>query len=180
MENEYRRGYDLPLTEKKWMFWLALAAMSLMIFNIERSLLDMGGELAWIMRLFYPLMFLVVAQEFINCFGRLHLVYEGIAITIFGRTLRQFPREEIRFLGGVRYSHKGNVHEWICVCDRFLEEKYLRRYAGSLRRQLGFHRRDILLIEWSPERLDKLMQMYPQAPWCDLSDKKKLDAERGV
>ena len=48
----------------------------------------------------------------------------------------------------------------------------------SLNRALGFPRKDILLIEWSPERLELLLQMYPGVPWCALSDKKKLDAER--
>ena len=54
------------------------------------------------------------------------------------------------------------------------------RYADSMRRLFGFRRMDILLIEWSPERLDMLMEIYPQAPWTGLSDKKILDAERGV
>ena len=58
--------------------------------------------------------------------------------------------------------------------------KFLLRYADSLRRQLGFPRKDIHLIEWSPERLEMLMEMYPGVPWCDLSDKKKLDAERNA
>ena len=61
-----------------------------------------------------------------------------------------------------------------------MARKYLIRYVASPRCQFGIPRKDILLVEWSPERLDMLMEMYPGVPWCDLSDKKKLDAERGV
>ena len=56
----------------------------------------------------------------------------------------------------------------------------LLRYSASIRSQFGFFRRDILLIEWSPERLELLLQMYPGVPWVDLTEKKKLDAERGI
>ena len=61
-----------------------------------------------------------------------------------------------------------------------MAKKYLLRCALSVRSELGFPNRDILLIEWSPERLELLLEMYPGVPWCDLSDKKKLDAERKV
>ena len=205
--DEYRRGFDLPLTMRKWEFWLILVVLPLFIFKIEDRLQDMDGVFPWIMRLFfYLLMFLIVASEFIQYFGKLHLVPEGIAVTLFGKTIRQFPRENIRFLGGIVYRKKSTAYKWICVCAMTMEElavemerqtpkmlrngrsrpgwaedmagKFLLRYADSLRRQLGFLRKDIHLIEWSPERLEMLMEMYPNVPWCDLSDKKKLDAER--
>ena len=206
--DEYRRGYELPLTRKKWEFWLLLVMVPVFVCYVEWQCLDSGftaGQ-TWAIRSFYLLLVPLLASEFVNYFGRLHLVSEGIAITLFGKTLRQFPRERIRFLGGVCYRRKSREYKWICVCDRSMEElaeeqerktakllqnsrtrpgwieemagKYLYRYADSLRRQFGFPRRDILLIEWSPERLDKLMQMYPQAPWTDLTDQKTLDAER--
>ena len=49
-----------------------------------------------------------------------------------------------------------------------------------MRRTLGFPRKDILLIEWSPERLRMIQDMYPGVPWTDLTDKKVLDAERKI
>ena len=136
-------------------------------------------------------------------------IYEAmIDIALFGKTIRQFPRENIRFLGGIVYMKKSTGCKWICVCAMSMEElaiemerqtpkmlrngrsrpgwaedmagKFLLRYADSLRRKLGFPRKDIHLIEWSPERLEMLMEMYPGVPWCDLSDKKKLDAERNA
>ena len=209
MENEYRRGYDLPITEKKWEFWLSLVIYPLFTLWLESQIRDMSLDgSVWLLRSFHLWLLLFVALEFINCFGELHLVSEGIAITLFGKTLRRFPREKIRFLGGVRYSRKSREYRWICVCDRSMEElaeeqarktpkmfqnsrtrpgwaedmagKYLICYVASMRRQLGLPRKDILLIEWSPERLRMIQDMYPGVPWTDLTDKKVLDAERKI
>ena len=208
--DEYRRGYDLPLTHRRWEFWLLLAVVPVIICYFEWRCIDSGltpGQ-TWIMRSLYLLLAVLVASKFVSCFGHLHLVPEGIAVTLFGKTLRRFPRENIRFLGGVWYRHKSQEYQWICVCDRSMEElaeererkaakmlrnsrtrsdwaedmagKYLHRYVASVSRQFGIPRKDILLIEWSPERLDMLMDMYTGVPWCDLSDKKKLDAERNA
>ena len=209
MENEYRRGYDLPITEKKWEFWLTLVIYPLFTLWLESQIRDMSLDgSVWLLRSFHLWLLLFVALEFINCFGELHLVSEGSAITLFGKTLRRFPREKIRFLGGVRYSRKSREYRWICVCDHSMEElaeeqerktpkmfqnsrtrpgwaedmagKYLIRYVASMRRQLGLLRKDILLIEWSPERLRMIQDMYPGVPWTDLTDKKVLDAERKI
>ena len=38
----------------------------------------------------------------------------------------------------------------------------------------------LLLIEWSPERLQMLLDMYPGVPWVDLTENKALDAERNA
>ena len=210
MTDQMGRGYELPLTEKKWQFWMVLAMTPLLIGFFEWSIrvAGMNGWGSWLLRSVDILWFVVVAWEFVYRFGKLHLVPEGIAITVFGSTLRRFPREHIRFLGGVHYSYKGTACQWICVCTRSMYElaeeqerktakmfrnarsrpdwaedmagKYLMRYVDSMRRLFGFLQKDILLIEWSPERLDMLLEMYPGVPWCDLSDKKKLDAERKI
>ena len=193
MENEYRRGYDLPITEKKWEFWLSLVIYPLFTLWLESQIRDMSLDgSVWLLRSFHLWLLLFVALEFINCFGELHLVSEGIAITLFGKTLRRFPREKIRFLGGVRYSRKSREYRWICVCDHSMEElaeeqerktpkmfqnsrtrpgwaedmagKYLIRYVASMRRQLGLPRKDILLIEWSPERLRMIRICTPVFP----------------
>ena len=208
MENETKRGYDLPLTKEKWQFWTLLVLLPLFLLAMEWRCKNSGfgpGAMATV-RCAYLLFLGPIVLEFINHFGKLHLVPEGIAITIFGRTIRRFPRENIRFLGGIAYARKSRAYKWICVCcrSRYLlaaeqenktpkmfrdartlpgwEEnmagKYLRRYATSDARGMGIMRKDILLIEWSPERLDMMLKMYPQAPWTDLTDGKVLDAER--
>ena len=206
--NEQRRGYDLPLVTHKGRFWVILAVICLLVFNLEWGFRWDGSEAAWIMRLMYPLLALAVALEFVSDFSRLHLVPEGIAVTLFGKTLRQIPRQDIRFFGGFIGTKHSRFSKNLAVCTRSMEElaeeqerktpKMLRnartrpgwaedqvgqlllRYSTSIRSQFGFFRKDILLIEWSPERLELLLQMYPGVPWVDLTEKKKLDAERGI
>ena len=211
MQNEEtRRGYDLPLTKNKWQFWMVLAMTPLLIGFIELGIrvAGMNGLGSWLLRSVDIMWFVVVAWEFVYCFGKLHLVTEGIAITVFGSTLRRFPREHIRFLGGMHDSYRGTACQWICVCTRSMYElaeeqerrtpkmfrdaptlpgwtesmarKFLWSYAESLNRALGFPRKDILLIEWSPERLELLLDMYPGVPWTDLTEDRALDAERNV
>ena len=211
MQNEEtRRGYDLPLTKNKWQFWMVLAMTPLLIGFIELGIrvAGMNGCCSWLLRSVDIMWFVVVAWEFVYCFGKLHLVTEGIAITVFGSTLRRFPREHIRFLGGVHDSYRGTACQWICVCTRSMYElaeeqerrtpkmfrdgralpdwtesmarKFLLSYANSLNRALGFPRKDILLIEWSPERLELRRDMYPGVPWSDLTEDKSLDAERNA
>ena len=206
MENELRRGYDLPLVAHKGRFWIILVVMCLLVFNLEWGFRRGGSEAAWIMRLIYPLLALAVVLEFISDFSKLHLVHEGIAVTLFGKTLRQIPRQDLRFFGGFIGTKHSRFSKNLAVCTHSMEElaeeqerktpqmlrnartrsdwaedlagQLLLRYSTSIRSQFGFFRRDILLIEWSPERLELLLEMYPGVPWCDLSDKKKLDAER--
>ena len=206
MENEYRRGYDLPLVTHKGRFWVILVVLCLLVFNLEWGFRRDGSEAAWIMRLIYPLLALAVVLEFVSDFSKLHLVHEGIAVTLFGKTLRQIPRQDLRFFGGFIATKHSRFSKNLAVCTHSMEElaeeqerktpqmlrnartrpgwaedmagKYLIRYVASPRCQFGIPRKDILLVEWSPERLDMLLEMYPGVPWCDLSDKKKLDAER--
>ncbi len=207
MNEETRRGYDLSLVTQKGRFWFVLAVICLLVFSLEWDFRMDGSESAWIMRLTYPLLALAVVLEFVRDFSKLHLVREGIAVTLFGKTLRRIPRQDIRFIGGFIGTKHSRFARNIAICTRSMEElaeeqerktpKMLRnartrpgwaedlvrqmliRYSTSIRSQLGFFRRDILLIEWSPERLELLLEMYPGVPWVDLTEKKKLDAERG-
>ena len=204
--NETRRGYDLPLVTHQGRFWIILVVMCLLVFNLEWGFRRGGSEAAWIMRLIYPLLALAVGLEFVSDFSKLHLVHEGIAVTLFGKTLRQIPRQDLRFFGGFIGTKHSRFSKNLAVCTHSMEAlaeeqqrktpqmlrnartrsdwaedmagKCLIRYSTSIRSQFGFPRKDILLVEWSPERLELLMEMYPGVPWCDLSDKKKLDAER--
>ena len=185
MSEETRRGYDLSLVTQKGRFWVILVVICLLVFNLEWGFRRDGFEAAWIMRLMYPLLALAVVLEFVSDFSRLHLVSEGIAVTLFGKTLRQIPVQAIRFFGGFIGTKHSRFPKNLTVCTRSMEElaeeqerktpKMLRnartrpgwaedqagqlllRYSTSIRSQYGFFRRDILQIEWSPERLDMLL-----------------------
>ena len=210
MENEYRRGYDLPVTENKLQVLLLFVLEIVISAYIWGDMVKSGCNLftcitggAIILILGY-----VLVMELGRGFAKLHIVPEGIAVTLFGKTLRQVPREDIAFFGGFIGTKHSRFSKNLAVCTCSMEalaekeeqktdkmfrnartrpgwtedmaKKYLLRCAASFRSGLGLPHRDILLIEWSPERLELLMEMYPGVPWCDLSDKKKLDAERGV
>ena len=208
MENELRRGYDLPLTENKLLllllFVLEIVISAYICGDMVKSGFDLftcftGGVIILILGY-------VLVMELGRGFAKLHIVPEGIAVTLFGKTLRQIPRQDLRFFGGFIGTKHSRFSKNLAVCTCSMEalaekeeqktdkmfrnartrpgwtedmaKKYLLRCALSVRSELGFPNRDILLIEWSPERLALLLEMYPGVPWCDLSDKKKLDAQR--
>ena len=206
--DEYRRGFDLPLTENKLLVLLLAAIVTTASIFLWGDMVESGFDLfscfacgAITLILCYVLM-----MEAGRGFAKLHIVPEGIAVTLFGKTLRQIPVEEMLFFGGFIGTRKGRYPKNIAVCTCSMEtlaekeeqktdkmfrnsrtrpgwaedmaKKYLLRCAGDFRGQLVLPNRDVLLLEWSPERLEMLMEMYPGVPWCDLSDKKKLDAER--
>ena len=64
MENEYRRGYDLPITEKKWEFWLTLVIYPLFTLWLESQIRDMSLDgSAWLLRGFHLWLLLFVALD---------------------------------------------------------------------------------------------------------------------
>ena len=69
--DEFRRGYDLPLTEKKWQFWLVVAMTPLLIGYVEWSIrvAGMNGWGSWLLRSVDLLWFVVVAVEFVYRFA---------------------------------------------------------------------------------------------------------------
>ena len=210
MENRYRRGYELPLTENKLLLLLLFVLEIIISAFLWGDIVESGFDLftcvtcgAIILILCY-----VLVMEVGRGFAKLHIVPEGIAVTLFGKTLRQIPQEKLAFFGGFIGTRHCRYPKNLAVCTCSMEaladkeeqktdkmfrnartrpgwaedmaRKYLLRCACSFCSELGFPNRDILLIEWSPERLDMLMEMYSDVPWCDLSDKKKLDAERKI
>ena len=206
--DEYRRGFDLPLTENKLLVLLLAAIVTTAMIFLWGDMVESGFDLfsCFACGAITLVLCYVLVMEAGRGFAKLHIVPEGIAVTLFGKTLRQIPVEEMLFFGGFIGTRKGRYPKNIAVCTCSMEtlaekeeqktdkmfrnsrtrpgwaedmaKKYLLRCAGDFRGQLGLPNRDVLLLEWSPERLEMLMEMYPNVPWCDLSDKKKLDAER--
>lgn len=195
-----RRGYDLPFS----------AEPGVQITFIAIGLLGIGGTV-WFAKsegvpflLAFAVLFLAIVLYYAGQLAsRLHIVPEGVAITLFGRTLRRFPAEKVRVIAAVRkYNNKGTHHDVIALCAYTLEEltelgkkhtpkllqngadlwhgetaaKYLWRRAESMKGELNLHKH-ILWLDWSPERLRLLREMYPQAQWLDCTQKKLFDAQ---
>lgn len=138
---------------------------------------------------------LMMAVIVVGHVSKLRIVPEGIAITLFGKEIRRVPAEQIRLLAGFRENTRKAAPMYLAVCSKTLEEfqewgqccqydepwegerviKYISRIPSVL---LTFHlHKEILLLDWSPERLSILRQMYPEAQWLDCTQKKVFDAQ---
>ena len=129
--------------------------------------------------------------------AKLHFVPEGIAVTLFGITLKRRSVSRIRLITAARYGDQ----EKIALCDYSLEELMARAYDSKSKRlreggegwsgewtyqylrqkhttgKGEFRDYRIYWIWWDPERLQALRSMYPQALWVDLSKDKIFDKQ---
>ena len=123
MVNETRRGYELPLTENKILVLLLMALEIVISAFLWGDMVKSGFALftcfycgAIILILAY-----VLAMELGRSFAKLHLVPEGIAVTLLGKTLRQIPREKIRFFGGFIGTRHCRYPKNLAVCTCSME-----------------------------------------------------------
>lgn len=151
-----------------------------------------------------PLAMLIVwiLYTVMELLAQLHIVPEGITVTLFGKTLRRFPADQIRFISGVRLCYRAYHKDLIAVCMYLPDElselwkkrtpkmfqnsrelypgenagKYLYRKGYSLSGEMNCQKR-ILWLDWSPERLEILRQMYPDAQWMDTTQKKIFEQQ---
>ena len=204
---ETGRGYDLPYavdTGTRLGIILVTAVCAVGCIFLFWWLLLPETLLDWTVTLVPALLMLVflTLPEAADLWAVLHIVPEGIAITLFGKTVRRFPAEQIRFLTAVPGNASSNRTDKIAVCDQTLEEltylgykttpKAFRiekpRWPGEFAESYLYHRsmtipgemnfmRKILWLDWAPERLQMLRQMYPDAQWLDCTQKKIFDAQ---
>lgn len=203
---EKNRGYTMPLLTKKskkdmrWALILLIPATILAGFLEYRDW--MSGKLEnpyeRIKAILYlsacVIAWLGLAGTWIT---KIHFVPEGIAVTLFGITLKRRPVERIRLITAVRYQDQDKI----ALCDYSLEElmarvydskpklfrdskqewpeewtyQYLRRKHTTGKGEFRDYR--IYWIWWDPERLQALRSLYPQAPWVDLSKDKIFDKQ---
>lgn len=202
-----RRGYDLPyaVVTGTRIGTLGVAVVcTVLCVIVFCSLIQPDTILDWIVTLapaLAMLIVLVLPEAAVLC-AVLHIVPEGIAITVLGKTVRRFPAEKIHFITAVSGSASRNRVDKIAVCEQTLEEltqlgykatpKIMRipnpRWAGEFAESYLYHRgmslsgelndmRKIIWLDWSPERLKLLLEMYPQAQWLDCTQKKLFDAQ---
>ena len=202
---EKGRGYSLPYAVDtgtrigQIVIWLVATALWTAYGVWEWSRNPEG----WVLLLPLPLLLLMMLQPLLECKAQLHLVPEGIAITLFGKTVRQFPAQSIRFLGVVPGNKNSDRLPKIAVCKYSLEEltalgkkhipnlfrtehevwhgefsgKYLiLRGTMSLSGELNLHRK-ILWLDWSPERLVILRKLYPDVQWLDCTRDQRFEKQ---
>jgi hypothetical protein len=124
--SETGRGYSLPYAVDKGVRIGTILVMSV-------CTIAAGALFAWMIwpKIWYDwlicflpvlLMLILFSSNVLELFAVLHIVPEGIAITLFGKTVRQFPAEEIRFLTAVPGNAASDRVNRIAVCDKTLEE----------------------------------------------------------
>ena len=204
--SETGRGYSLPYAVDKGVRIGTILVMSV-------CTIAAGALFAWMIwpQIWYDwlicflpvlLMLILFSSNVLELFAVLHIVPEGIAITLFGKTVRQLPAEEIRFLTAVPGNAASDRVNRIAVCDKTLEEltelgykttpKSMRiknpRWPGEFAESYLYHRsmtvpgemnfmRSILWLDWDPERLMLLKQMYPDAMWLDCTRDKIFEKQ---
>ena len=204
------KGYSMPFsTDKRRRILLfvclaALAAAWILVYDLKAVQDSFSPQERHILALFCIVLFIPCFLPFLpQCFGRVHFVPEGIAITLWGMTLRRFPAERIRFISGVPHNkNKLDSVDLMALCDYSLEEltelkkkrtprlfrngqefwpgewagRHLAGQVSSGRAFFQLHRR-ILWLEWDPERLEALLQLYPHARWLDCTKDKYFDQQ---
>ena len=205
--SETGRGYSLPYAVDRGtrVGLIAVTFFSAVLYAVFCGLLLKPDEPAdWAVTLIPAVLMVVLLTlpEVADLYATLHIAQEGIDITLFGRTLRQFPAEQIRFLSAVHGNASSNRTDKIAVSSKTLEDltelgykttpKSMRiknpRWPGEFAESYLYQRsmtvpgdmnfmRDILWLDWDPERLQILRQMYPDAQWLDCTQKKIFDAQ---
>jgi len=126
-------------------------------------------------------------------FVKLRFAPEGIAVTLFGITLKRHSAAQIRLITAVRYHDLDRI----ALCNYSLEELTTRAYYAKpalmrdsreyrtgewayeylLHKHPGQRDRLIYWIWWDPERLQVLRSLYPKAQWIDMTRDKIFDKQ---
>lgn len=203
---ETGQGYSLPYVVDKGVRIGTIIVISICTIACASLFIWMIRPVIWYDWLicFLPVLLMLVlfSSNVLELFAVLHIVPEGIAITLFGKTLRQFPAEEILFITAISgYAASDRINR-IAVCNKTLDDltalgykttpKAMRiknpRWPGEFAESYLYHRsmtvpgemnfmRKILWLDWDPERLMLLRRMYPDAQWLDCTQKKTFDAQ---
>ena len=120
------RGYDLPYAVDTGVRIGTIAVMAVCTVLCSVMFIWMiwpGTLLDWLIALCPMLLMLFLfSSNILELFAVLHIVPEGIAITLFGKTVRRVPAEQIRFLTVIPGNAASDRVNRIAVCDKTLEE----------------------------------------------------------
>jgi len=136
----------------------------------------------------------------LRCVMKLHLEPEGVRITAFGLTLRRYPLGKIRFISAMECSGKNRTttRSQILLCAHTFEElakkggwrdgasgkpkaefarNMLYRYLNAYYvRELNLTR-NILWLDWTPDRIRLIRWYYPDAQWLDFSHNRVFEKQ---
>lgn len=119
MENETRRGYEVPLTGDKRAYWFLLAMELAGVCLVEWMASD--GSNIGVQSLAYRGIYLLLIPGacliLATVFGKLRLQPEGISVIVFGKTVRFIRREDIRLIAGFgcNYGSPSSATVRLCI-----------------------------------------------------------------
>lgn len=151
-----------------------------------------AGKMAWILLTVLVIALATWLPMALRCVAVLHLEPEGVRITAFGLTLRRYPLGKIRFISAMECSGKNRTttRSQILLCAHTFDElakkggwrdgssgKPKAEFArNSLYRYLNAYyvrelnlTKDILWLDWAPDRIRLIRWLYPDAQWMDFS-----------
>lgn len=200
-------GYSMPFSANKRealtefvVLMMLLTALGI-LYDLRAIDDGMGEQMRRMLRIIYIVLMIPVAVLYlVRMAAEIHFVPQGIAVTLWGRTIRRLSAEQIRFVSAVQYTVKGTTYEKIAVCSYDQDEltalykkktpkmfqnsreiwfgewagTILMRRSDKLRAEFNMDSR-ILWLEWDCERLEVLLKMYPEAQWLDCTQKKIFD-----
>ena len=157
------------------------------------------GKMLSIAAVFLAVALVTWVPMLLRCVMRLHLEPEGVRLTAFGLTLRRYSLGRIRFLTAMECSGKNHTagRSQILLCGHTFEElarkggwkpenrkpaeecarQYLNRYATAYYvRELNLTK-DILWLDWSPERIRLIRWLYSDARWADFTQNHVYDKQ---
>ena len=136
----------------------------------------------------------------LRCVAKLHLEPGAVRITAFGVTLRRCPLGKIRFISAMECSGKNRTttRSQILLCAHTFEElakkggwrdgstgkpkaefarNMLYRYLNAYYvRELNLTK-DILWLDWAPDRIRLIRWLYPDAQWMDFSHNRVFEKQ---
>ena len=169
--------------------FLGLFALLLLLLSFR----DYAPELKALVAAAYVLVALLTWLPMaMRCFAKLELAPEEVRIRLFGLVIRRQKADKIWFLTAMECSGKNRTagrHQILLSAwsleglakmggwkkDESIKPKeelarlWLNRYAMAYYvRELNLTK-NILWVDWSPQRLMLLRWMYPHAVWADMS-----------
>ena len=115
------------------------------------------------------------AAMLLTCWMQLHLVPEGVAVSLFGRTVRRYPAEELGLI--CRYDRRttdGMVYRYLCICAMdipglaAMREKKLRRskfYRDGVDRRKARGDWELSFAMEQLRRMTRLSRFLPARKW---------------
>ena len=158
------------------------------------------GKMLPILAIFLVIELATWLPMLLRCVMELHLEPEGVRLTAWGMTLRRYPLGKIRFISAMECSGKNRTttRSQILLCAHTFEElakkggwrdgasgKPKAEFArNSLYRYLNAYyvrelnlTKDILWLDWSPDRIRLIRWLYPDAQWMDFSHNRVFEKQ---